>query len=202
MFIQTAEYIGSFPKFSALPKPTLAEYCFWGRSNVGKSSVINYLCNRKDLALTSSTPGKTINLNFFHINNNFYIVDLPGYGYAQVSRSIRNAWNAEIEQYLKKRESLLSVFILVDISIPAQESDLEKISWMGENEIPFVILFTKSDKCRKIELKMQIEKFQNRLLQDWNELPQMILTSAHSRLGREEVLMYISEHLKAYESHH
>ncbi|MEP7195421.1 MAG: ribosome biogenesis GTP-binding protein YihA/YsxC [Saprospiraceae bacterium] len=199
MLIREANYEGSFPKFSTLPSPRMPEYCFWGRSNVGKSSIINYICNRKDLALISGNPGKTINFNFFNIDNTFHIVDLPGFGYARVSKKMRNLWSVEIDKYLIGRVNLVTVFLLIDCSIPIQEIDLEKISMLGEHHIPFVILFTKSDRCKKIELKHNIQKFKDKLSEQWDELPPLILTSAEKRIGKEEILEYIFLHLNSVE---
>ncbi|NOT36233.1 MAG: YihA family ribosome biogenesis GTP-binding protein [Saprospiraceae bacterium] len=197
MIIRTAEYIGSFPKFTSLPESSAPEFCFWGRSNVGKSSLINYLCNRKGLALTSSTPGKTVNFNLFQINNEFIIVDLPGYGYAQVSKKQRNFWNHEIDKYLKARKTLITVFLLVDISIDIQKTDLEKIQFLGEFQIPFVITFTKSDKIKKAELLHNIETYNAKLHESWENLPPQIMTTAIKNSGKEEILEYISSHLNA-----
>jgi GTP-binding protein len=191
MIIHSAEYIGSFPTFDKLPEISLPEFCFWGRSNVGKSSLINYLFDRKNLALTSSTPGKTININLFHINENIAIVDLPGYGYAQISRSKRTSWLKEIEKYLVNRKNLMNVFLLIDITIPVQKIDLEKINYLGLEGIPFTILFTKSDKCRKIELKHNLKVYELELSKTWENLPIRILTSVENRVGRQDVLEII-----------
>lgn len=200
MIIRSAEYVGSFPKYTSLPDLKEPEYCFWGRSNVGKSSLINYLCNRKDLALTSSTPGKTINFNLFHINQEYYIVDLPGYGFAQVSKKLRTFWSVEIVKYLKSRKNLVSVFLLIDISISIQNADLEKIQYLGENGIPFAIAFTKSDKIKKGELKHNLETYNNRLKENWEQLPPMIMTTAIKNSGKEELLEYISSHLNSIQA--
>ena len=148
MVIHDVEFYGSFPKFDQVPKSAIPEFCFWGRSNVGKSSMINYLMNRKDLARISSMPGKTQQFNLFQVNNKSYnIMDLPGYGYAKVSKSIHEKWQGQINKYLVQRENLMNVFLLVDISVPPQAIDLEKIGYFGEHEIPFTILFTKSEEA-------------------------------------------------------
>ncbi|MEO6189230.1 MAG: ribosome biogenesis GTP-binding protein YihA/YsxC [Saprospiraceae bacterium] len=200
MLIRDANYIGSFPKFTSLPTPNLPEYCFWGRSNVGKSSIINLICDRKDLALTSGTPGKTINFNFFNIDSTFIIVDLPGYGYARVSKKMRYSWDEEIQKYFMKREALVSVFILVDISIPIQDSDMERINMLGESSIPFVILYTKSDKCKKLELTKNITNYESKLSEQWEDLPLRILTSAEKRIGKKEILEYMEKYLNSIQS--
>lgn len=197
MIIRSSEYMGSFPTYKSLPEHNYAEFCFWGRSNVGKSSLINYLCHRKDLALTSSTPGKTINFNFFKINDEFIIVDLPGYGYAQVSKKQRSSWNNEIDKFLIQRKNLVNVFLLVDISIGIQKSDIEKIQFLGENQVPFVITFTKADKVKKAELKYNIEQYKNHLLESWETLPTMITTSSAKNSGKEELLNYLSSHVNS-----
>ncbi len=197
MIIRSSEYIGSFPKYGTLPEHKLVEFCFWGRSNVGKSSLINYLCNRKDLALTSSTPGKTINFNLYKINEEFMIVDLPGYGYAQVSKKQRSSWNDEIIKFLKNRKNLVNVFLLVDISISIQKADLERIDFLGENQIPFVLTFTKSDKIKKAELKYNIDQYQKELSESWEKLPPIIITTAIKSSGKDEILDFLSTHLNS-----
>ncbi|MCC6816627.1 MAG: YihA family ribosome biogenesis GTP-binding protein [Saprospiraceae bacterium] len=195
MIIRSAEYIGSFPKFSSLPNENIAEFCFWGRSNVGKSSLINSICNRKELALISSTPGKTVNFNFFKINGEFNIIDLPGYGYAQVSKKQRAFWSVEINKYLLERNQLICIFLLVDISISIQKADLEKILFMGNNEIPFMIVCTKSDKIKKTELNHNIQKYKYALKEYWEEFPEFIITSSIENTGKSDLLNCISSQL-------
>lgn len=199
MQFQHARYIGSYPHARSLPDSTLPEYCFWGRSNVGKSSLINYLTQRKELALISSTPGKTINFNFFLIDDRFHLVDLPGYGYARVSRSSRQRWNIEIEKYLQNRKNLICVFLLIDISIAPQKTDLDHIRWMGENHVPFAIIFTKSDKCKKAELKFNINRYEELLKKDWENLPEYFCSSSDKYIGKEEILKFMSLHLSNFE---
>ncbi|MCC7028452.1 MAG: ribosome biogenesis GTP-binding protein YsxC [Saprospiraceae bacterium] len=188
MVIHDVEFYGSFPKFDQVPKSAIPEFCFWGRSNVGKSSMINYLMNRKDLARISSMPGKTQQFNLFQVNNKSYnIMDLPGYGYAKVSKSIHEKWQGQINKYLVQRENLMNVFLLVDISVPPQAIDLEKIGYFGEHEIPFTILFTKSDKCKKMELQKNLDTYQKKLLETWDNLPPIILTSVEKTIGKEAI---------------
>ncbi len=188
MVIHDVEFFGSFPKFDQVPKSAIPEFCFWGRSNVGKSSMINYLMNRKDLARISSMPGKTQQFNLFQVNNKSYnIMDLPGYGYAKVSKSIHEKWQGQINKYLVQRENLMNVFLLVDISVPPQAIDLEKIGYFGEHEIPFTILFTKSDKCKKMELQKNLDTYQKKLLETWDNLPPIILKKKKKTIGKEAI---------------
>ncbi|QQS28528.1 MAG: YihA family ribosome biogenesis GTP-binding protein [Sphingobacteriales bacterium] len=189
MNIISANFIGSFVKLSQCPAPTLPEYAFIGRSNVGKSSLINMLTGRKALAKVSVTPGKTQTINHFLINNQWYLVDLPGYGYAKVSKTQRKAWEQFIQNYLVKRDNLQCVFLLIDSRIPPQQSDLEFANWLGERLIPFVIVFTKIDD-KKFTPK-NIEVFKTAMLQTWETLPQMLMTSAEKKKGKEEMLDFI-----------
>lgn len=189
MNIISANFIGSFVKLSQCPAPTLPEYAFIGRSNVGKSSLINMLTGRKALAKVSVTPGKTQTINHFLINNQWYLVDLPGYGYAKVSKTQRKAWEQFIQNYLVKRDNLQCVFLLIDSRIPPQQSDLEFANWLGERLIPFVIVFTKIDD-KKFTPK-NIEVFKTAMLQTWETLPQMLMTSAEKKKGKEEMLNFI-----------
>jgi len=193
MLIKTAEYIISSPGLKSCPPPLSPEYAFMGRSNVGKSSLINMITNHKSLAKTSGRPGKTRMINYFHINTEWYIVDLPGYGYAGVSKKDRARWYRMVKEYLKGRKSLLTSFILIDSRIPPQTSDLNYINWFGENQLPFVILFTKVDKLKDSELKRNIASFCEELGKNWSELPRMINTSAVTKTGRDEILTYVSE---------
>jgi GTP-binding protein len=193
MEIKEAEYIGSFPSIRQCPKDSKPEYAFIGRSNVGKSSLINLLCNRRDLARVSNTPGKTQTLNYYLIDKFWYIVDLPGYGYAKISKKKRHEWEKMIEGYLLHRQNLGCAFVLVDANIPPQLIDIEFVNWMGKMSIPFVIVFTKSDRLKSNDKKKNIDAFNNELLKYWNELPQQFVTSSTKRLGAEAILQFIEE---------
>ncbi|GJM60143.1 ribosome biogenesis GTP-binding protein YihA/YsxC [Persicobacter diffluens] len=193
MKIKSANFVISNTDISKCPKADKAEFAFIGRSNVGKSSLINCLTERKSLAKTSSTPGKTQLINHFEINNNWYLVDLPGYGYAKVSKTSRSKWGKMIEEYLKKRENLLCTFVLVDSRHEPQKVDMEFMNWMGKNGIPFVIIFTKSDKQSHTKLQSNIAKYRKIMRKNWEELPTMIATSSDDGRGREDVLDFIEE---------
>ena len=193
MVIENSFYIGSFPSEHKCPRDDRPEYAFIGRSNVGKSSLINMLLGRKDLAHTSKKPGKTQLLNYYLINESWYIVDLPGYGYAKISKAKRKEWSRMIQGYLQKRQTLMCAFILLDSNIPAQKIDLEFINWMGEMRIPFVIVYTKMDRLKNTEKEARIEAIQTELLKDWNELPQQFYTSSNKGLGRSEILAFIDQ---------
>ncbi|MCP4122348.1 MAG: YihA family ribosome biogenesis GTP-binding protein [Bacteroidetes bacterium] len=190
--IKQTEFIGSFTKLSQCPDGNLPEYAFIGRSNVGKSSLINMITQRKKLALVSHTPGKTKTLNYFRIDNAWYLVDLPGYGYAKVSKTDRKSWGKMIRAYLANRSTLSCVFILIDARIPPQKIDLEFINWLGESQIPFIILFTKVDKLKSNELSKNVAAFKRELRKDWDQLPEYMLTSSVLRQGRDELLQFIS----------
>lgn len=191
MEIKSADFVLSTAKLSGCPRQFLPEYALIGRSNVGKSSLINMLCNKAGLAKTSSTPGKTVSMNYFKINNNWFMVDLPGYGYARRSKSLRNEWQATLTQYLQNREQLQCLLVLVDSRISPQDIDLEFINYLGEKAIPFVIVFTKLDKLKANEAEKNIETFCEEMLKSWQELPQMFRTSAIEKTGREELLRFI-----------
>lgn len=193
MDIKDARFVSSNTKFDLLPKDNMPEYAFIGRSNVGKSSLINALVQRRGLAKTSSTPGKTIAINHFMVNNSWYLVDLPGYGYAQRSKKAREEWRVMLANYIKRRRNLVCTFVLVDSRIEPQNSDIGFMEWLGENQVPFCIIFTKADKLGKMELEKNVEAYKQRLLVDWEELPQIFITSSVSKLGREEVLDYIEQ---------
>ncbi|MCX6352806.1 MAG: ribosome biogenesis GTP-binding protein YihA/YsxC [Bacteroidetes bacterium] len=193
MEINTSEYLQSVPTVAGCPKPDKEEFAFVGRSNVGKSSLINMLTGRKSLALTSHTPGKTQTINHFLINKIWYLVDLPGYGYAKRSKTSRLAWQINMEEYLTQRENLTCVFLLIDANIKPQEIDLEFADWLGENSVPFCIIFTKSDKSKSIAIKKNIEAFFTVMAETWMILPQHFVTSANKKTGRKEVLGYIEE---------
>lgn len=193
MLIKTAEFVCSNTQLGKCPKPTMPEYAFIGRSNVGKSSLINMLTNRKSLAKTSGKPGKTQLINHFIINNEWFMVDLPGYGYAKVSKELRGKWEKFIDNYINKRESLMTVFVLVDSSIPPQKIDLEFIYKLGLNEIPFSIIFTKTDRASKSKININIEDFKKQMQEKWEELPEMFYSSATKKNGKEEILKYIEK---------
>ncbi|MBQ3354126.1 MAG: YihA family ribosome biogenesis GTP-binding protein [Bacteroidales bacterium] len=193
MIIKDAHFISSNSKIDKLPKDNLPEYAFIGRSNVGKSSLINALVQRKGLAKTSATPGKTIAINHFVVNNQWYLVDLPGYGYAKRSKKAREEWQVMLANYIKRRRNLIYTFVLVDSRIEPQNSDIGFMEWLGENQVPFCIVFTKADKVSKTELDKNIETYKQRLLEDWEELPPIFVTSSETKLGRDEVLDFIEQ---------
>lgn len=192
MIIKSAEFTVSNTKISKLPPPVLPEYAFIGRSNVGKSSLINMLTGVKGLAKTSQKPGKTQLINHFIINKDWYIVDLPGYGYAKSSKTNRKEWAKFIRNYLEKRESLQCVFVLIDSRLEPQKIDIEFCCWLGERGIPFILLFTKADKQSSVKSQQNIALFRKELLKHFEEVPQIILTSSESQLGKEDVLGFVS----------
>jgi GTP-binding protein len=194
------EFKGSYPSIVTLPKADLPEFAFIGRSNVGKSSLINMLCNHKDLAKTSSKPGKTQHIVRFGVDNLWYLIDLPGYGYAKVSKESRKLFGAMIQDYLLERESLYCVFVLIDSRLEPQKIDLEFLEWLGECNIPFSIAFTKTDKLKSSELEKNIENYKAELLKTWEFLPDIFITSAEKKIGKEEVLSFIQEVLKRSKS--
>ena len=193
MIIKSAEFVVSNQEVSKCPDSTLPEYAFIGRSNVGKSSLINMLTNRKKLAKTSSTPGKTQLINHFLINEEWHLVDLPGYGFAKISKTAREKWGQMIHKYLMKRKSLRCTFVLIDVRIEPQKIDLEFMEWLGINQLPFVMIFTKADKLNKQNLVKNIEAYKGKLLERWAELPQFIVSSAVKADGKEAILELISE---------
>lgn len=193
MTIHTAEYSASFPSVNKCPSTSIPEYAFIGRSNVGKSSLINMLCERKKLALTSGKPGKTQMLNFFIINKLWYLIDLPGYGYAKISKVKRESFRKMIEGYLQRRNNLQCTFLLIDSNVSPQKIDIEFINWLGEARIPFVIVYTKTDKSKTPDLEKNIKAFQTKLLETWSEMPREFRTSANKREGRDELLEFIEE---------
>jgi GTP-binding protein len=193
MNIRTAEFIISNTDWRKCPDSTLPEYAFIGRSNVGKSSLINMLTNVKGLAMTSSKPGKTLLINHFQINNEWFLVDLPGYGYATASKAMREQVKIIIEDYILNREQLTCLFVLIDSRHEPQAIDLEFMEWLGEGGVPFAIVFTKTDKLGTVKLRDNISAYSEKLLEDWEELPPVFLTSAEKRTGRDEVLNYIEE---------
>lgn len=191
MVIKSAEFVISNSQVSKCPTTGLPEYAFIGRSNVGKSSLINMLTGRKGLAMTSQKPGKTQLINHFIINDAWYLVDLPGYGYARLSKDGREKLKKMIEDYALERKELICLFVLVDARHNPQKIDLEFIEWLGEEGVPFALVFTKADKLTKGKLAANIEGYKARLRQQWEELPPLFITSSEERLGREELLDYI-----------
>ena len=193
MEIKSAEFVISNTDYKKCPESQLPEYAFIGRSNVGKSSLINMLCNRKDLAMTSSKPGKTLLINHFLINNNWHLVDLPGYGYATAGKNTRERLKDIIESYILYREQLTCLFLLIDCRHEPQKIDLEFMEWLGENGIPFSIVFTKLDKLSHVKAVESIRAYKEKLAEQWEELPPIFETSAEKRTGRDEVLGYIAD---------
>ena len=193
MNIKSATYIGSKPSVEQCPADKKAEYAFIGRSNVGKSSLINALTLRKNLALTSSTPGKTMCINHFLINDEWYLVDLPGYGYAKRSKKAVDKFQKMISDYVLKREQLICLFVLIDIRHEAQKVDLAFLNFLGSNGVPFAIVFTKADKLATTKVKTTAAKYMEVLKEEWEELPPYFITSSASKLGREELLAYIDD---------
>lgn len=192
MKINTAEFIISNSEVSKCPQDPLPEYAFIGRSNVGKSSLINMLTNHKNLAKTSGRPGKTQLINHFKINNNWFLVDLPGYGYAKVSKKTKEVFQQFITDYFEKREQLVCAFILIDIRHEAQKIDLEFITYLGEIELPFCLIFTKADKISKGKVEQHIAAYRKALLaNNWEEMPQHFVTSSTEGTGKDKVLEYI-----------
>ena len=189
--IQHAEFVISSPDVAMCPKSTLPEYAFIGRSNVGKSSLINMLCHDPKLAKTSQKPGKTLLINHFLINNAWHLVDLPGYGFAQTGQKQREQLRKMIERYCLLREQLVSLFVLVDCRLAPQKIDLEFMTWLGENEVPFAIVFTKADKVGKGRLSENVGAYKQTLLQTWEELPPIFITSAEKGDGETELVNYI-----------
>jgi len=194
MIIKQAEFVISNSEVAKCPKEFLPEYAFIGRSNVGKSSLINMLTGNSKLAKTSSRPGKTQLINHFKINQNWFLVDLPGYGYAKVSKKAKEKFQQFITDYFEQREQLVSTFVLVDIRHEPQKIDLEFFAYLGENGIPFAIVFTKADKLSRSRIEKSIAAYKKILLQDqWEELPPYFITSSESGLGKENLLEYIEQ---------
>lgn len=193
MNINKAEYVISSPTVQKCPQTSEAEYAFIGRSNVGKSSLINMLTNRKGLAKTSAMPGKTILINHFKINDSWYIVDLPGYGYAKRSKKEQDKLTKMIRGYILGREQMVNLFVLIDSRHAPQRIDLEFIQWLGENGIPFSIVFTKADKQSRTRTQENVAEFLRTLKKEWEELPPHFITSSETRMGKEELLEYIDE---------
>lgn len=185
------EFVKSAPKWTDCPEPTIPEYAFIGRSNVGKSSLINMLAVYKNLAKTSGTPGKTQLLNIFKMEDSWYLTDLPGYGYARVSKTKRGQFEKMITNYLTQRPNLINTFVLIDCRIPPQKIDLEFMEWLGENQIPFSMVFTKIDKISSTALQKALTNYKKEMLKTWESMPQVFVSSATSKIGRMELLNYI-----------
>jgi len=199
MNIKSAKFITSSSKMSQCPDPDMPEYAFIGRSNVGKSSLINMLTGFSKLAKTSSTPGKTQTVNHFLINDSWYLADLPGYGYAKVSKKMRESWQGLIKSYVLKRENLMNLFVLVDSRHKPISSDLEFIDFLGTNMVPFSIIFTKSDKPKENELKKVLAEYDKSLLKTWEELPPRFVSSATNKRGRDDILNYVEKTLTYFD---
>ncbi len=199
MEIHSSVYVISSPDYTKCPKPDRPEYAFIGRSNVGKSSLINMICNNEKLAKTSGTPGKTQLINHFNIDNEWYIVDLPGYGFAKVSLASRKKWERMIEDYLRRRENLVTVFILIDSRHSPQKNDLEFVNKLGEWQIPFCLVFTKADKENQRTVARNVKDFLDKMRETWQFLPQHFVTSVVKKLGRDKILTLIEEMNKEFE---
>ncbi|MDQ3534257.1 MAG: ribosome biogenesis GTP-binding protein YihA/YsxC [Bacteroidota bacterium] len=193
MEIKTSVFIVSNSDFTKCPETSLPEYAFIGRSNVGKSSLINMITNNFKLAKTSGRPGKTQLINHFLIDEQWYLVDLPGYGWARVSKEKKELWAEMIKGYLLRRENLICVFVLIDSRLEPQEIDLDFLKWLGNMEIPFVLVFTKADKQSPNKTQATVAKFRKKMLEEWEEMPQHFITSSEKSTGREEILGFISE---------
>lgn len=193
MKINQSEFITSSTKIEQCPKADKPEYAFIGRSNVGKSSLINMLTGRKKLVKVSGSPGKTITINHFLINENWYLVDLPGYGFAKRSKSERAKWEKMIRSYILKRTNLLTVFLLVDARHEPQKLDIDFIEWLGISQIPFVIVFTKEDKLKKMQLEKNLQIYKKRLSESWEELPRLFVASSVTGKGKDEIMKFISD---------
>ena len=191
MLIKSAEFVMSNTDLGLCPESDRPEFAFIGRSNVGKSSLINMLMGKKDLAKTSSEPGKTRLINHFIVNDDWFLVDLPGYGYAKALRSSREKWIKFIRKYILERENLYCVMVLLDIRVEPQQNDLDFMNWLGENEIPFVMVFTKMDKLGKVVVEKNLAAYHEEMFKSWEELPQIFITSAEKGTGREELLDFI-----------
>ena len=193
MKVKSAEFVISNTDIDKCPKERIPEYAFIGRSNVGKSSLINMLTGRNSLAKTSGKPGKTKLINHFKINNNWFLVDLPGYGYAKVSKKNRSIFAKFIYEYLEKKRNLICTFVLVDSRHEPQKIDMLFMEWLGQNQIPFVIIFTKMDKLSSSQLNKNITKYKTEMLKTWEDIPQTFRSSAESGLGKSEILKFIEQ---------
>jgi len=199
MKINYADFVISSTTWTMCPDPVQPEYAMIGRSNVGKSSLINMLTGRRKLAKISGTPGKTITINHFQINGEWYLVDLPGYGYAKRSKTERSKWEKMIKGYILNRTNLMTLFALVDVRHEPQKNDMEFIEWLGMSRIPFVIVFTKADKLTRNQLESNLASYKKAMLENWEELPTMIVTSSETAMGKDEFLKYIEDTNKLFE---
>lgn len=199
--ILNAEFLVSSPDVSSCPEGSKPEYAFIGRSNVGKSSLINMICGIKGLAKISQTPGKTRLINHFVVDDDWFLVDLPGYGYAKISQREREKWRKMIHTYLRKRENLVCTFILIDSRHEPQKLDLDFMVWMAENQLPFVLVFTKTDKLSKRNLDESLNAYIRHLRLSWEEIPRMFITSAKTSRGKDEILQYIYENNELYKGY-
>ncbi|MCG2793852.1 MAG: ribosome biogenesis GTP-binding protein YihA/YsxC [Weeksellaceae bacterium] len=193
MVIKTAEFVKSSQKWQDCPEPALPEYAFIGRSNVGKSSLINAMTNHKDLAKTSQTPGKTQLINHFLVDESWFLTDLPGYGYAKVSKNMRKDFEKLITNYILNRQNLVNLFVLIDTRLSPQKIDLEFMEWCGESHVPFSIVFTKADKLKHGAADRNVEAYKTELLKTWEELPEIYVTSAEKKTGTDAILKFIQE---------
>lgn len=193
MEIKNSQFVISAPTVEKCPKDNKPEYAFIGRSNVGKSSLINMLCNHKGLAKTSATPGKTLLINLFLVNREWYLVDLPGYGYAKRSKSVQDQLQRMISSYILQRQQLVNVFVLIDIRHDPQKIDREFIDWLGVSSVPFSIVFTKADKLGPVKARQNAERWMESLRDTWETLPPYFITSSEKKTGRQEVIDYIGQ---------
>lgn len=193
MEIKNSQFVISAPTVEKCPKDNKPEYAFIGRSNVGKSSLINMLCNHKGLAKTSATPGKTLLINLFLVNREWYLVDLPGYGYAKRSKSVQDQLQRMISSYILQRQQLVNVFVLIDIRHDPQKIDREFIDWLGMSSVPFSIVFTKADKLGPVKARQNAERWMESLRDTWETLPTYFITSSEKKTGRQEVIDYIGQ---------
>ena len=191
MIVKSSEFLKSSPDVSICPPPEMPGYGFIGRSNVGKSSLINMLMGRKDLARISNTPGKTQTINHYIINENWYLVDLPGYGFSKVSKDLRAKWDTTMRNYMLNRPNLQCVFQLIDSRVPPQKNDLNFTNWLGYAELPFVLVFTKTDKQNPIKTAENVELYKIEILKFWDQSPDIFLTSSETKQGKEEILTFI-----------
>lgn len=195
MIIKSSEFTLSSPNLSKCPTDNKLEFAFIGRSNVGKSSLINMICNHKGLAKTSATPGKTLLINHFIINREWYLVDLPGYGYAKRSKAVQHQLEQMISSYVLQRAQLVNVFVLIDVRLEQQKIDREFVDWLGQSGIPFAIVFTKADKLGPVKAQQNAAAWMKKLEDGWEELPPYFMTSSENRLGKDEILNYIEKYL-------
>jgi len=201
MIIKSADFLVSSPTHTKCPEPKLPEFAFIGRSNVGKSSLINMLVQRRDLAKVSGTPGKTQTINHFIVNKQWYLVDLPGYGFAKVSRESRWQFGQMIESYLQHRENLMCTFVLLDSRLPLQKNDADFINWVGGKGLPLALVLTKADKLKPAELIKSREAIEQALLQTWESVPPLFVTSAEKKWGRDELLDFIAQSMQSDQIH-